>query len=141
MSTIYGVVAEHEREGEAPETPARFVLAPFTVVDVEKNPAYRPPGTCFMTIVFAANVPIDALNLVAGQQLSFGGDVPSDATFSALLPFSTGPYHGFADRETERIVGDGHFFGSLSEAEAWAARLTDWATVTNLVPGDAVKES
>jgi hypothetical protein len=141
VSTIYGVVTEHEREGEVLETPARFFLAPFTVVDVEKDPAYRPPGTCFMTIVFAANVSIDALGLVAGQQLSFGGDVPSDAKFSALLPFSTGPYQGFADRETERIVGDGHFFASLTEAEAWAARVTDWATVINLVPNDAEKGS
>jgi hypothetical protein len=118
VTQVFGVVSEFRPEDDTTGGPTIFYLAPFSIVEVRRDEAHRPPGTCFMQVVFAPDVPISALGLEAGQQLWIGGDARAEADVTALFPFRCGPFHGFADLRTDRIVGDGAFFLSLSEAKA-----------------------
>lgn len=130
MTIIYGVISEHSPEGPPPESPA--YIARLRVVEIRKDEAHRPAGTCYMQVVFVTDVAIPALNIAAGQMLWFGGDVPLAADVGALLPFSTPAYQGFVDLNTGRIVGDGAVFSSIDDAEARTRRYPQGTPVINL---------
>jgi hypothetical protein len=132
VTQIFGIVGEHRAEDDVSTETATFYIVPFHIVDVRKNEAYRPPGICYMQIVFAAGISIDPLSISTDQRLWFGGDVSVSAEMSVLFPFSTGPYHGFADLESGRVMGDGHFFLSLAEAKKFAARYYSHVEIVDL---------
>ena len=74
-----------------------------------------------MQVVFVPDVAIVALRMEAGHALWIGGNASVEADVTTLIPFSCGPFHGFADLRTDRIVGDGAFFLSPLEAEKWVS--------------------
>jgi hypothetical protein len=126
---MYGVVTDDSPESDA--NPAPFYLLPFEVVDLRKDSSFRPPGVCFVTVVFKPTLPVPALNLSPDQELSWGGDASENAVLGDMLPFSTAPYHGFNDVRTDRRVGHGAFFATLPEAQKHAA--IGFAEVISLV--------
>jgi hypothetical protein len=126
---MYGVVTDDSPESDA--TPVPFYLLPFEVVELRKDPSFRPPGMCFVTVVFRPTLSAPAINFSPNQELSWGGDASTNAELRDMLPFSTAPHHGFSDMRTNKRVGHGAFFATLGEAQAYAAR--GFAKVISLV--------
>jgi hypothetical protein len=131
MTDMYGVVMDNRPESDT--SAPTFYIVPFRVADVRKDQTARPPGTCFVTVVFRATVPVPALGISPSQELSWGGDAPIDASVGDMLPFQTGPYHGFREAQTDRLVGHGKFFATFAEAKANAESIYPGSAI-NLVP-------
>ena len=131
MTEIYGVVMDNRPERDM--SPPTFYVVPFQVVDVRKNQTARPAGICFVTVVFRPTVPVPALDISPAQELSWGGDASVDASLADMLPFQTGPYHGFRDTLTDRLIGHGKFFATLAEAKVDTASIYPGSSI-NLVP-------
>ena len=97
-------------------------IVPFEVTDVRKDASFRPAGICFVTVVFRAALPVSELGLSPETSLSWGGDASFDAGLTDMLPFTTGPHHGFREVGSERLVGHGAFFRTIAEARLYAKR-------------------
>jgi hypothetical protein len=116
MEYMYGIVRGDQPESDL--SPAPYFIIPFEVIELRKNPTARPPGVCFLTVVFRSTVPVPALPLTPDQQLYWGGDAPIDASLPDMLPFQTGEHHGFSEIGTDRRIGHGAFFETLPETKS-----------------------
>lgn len=99
--------------------PTLYLLR-FNVIELAKDASFRPPGICYVTVVFASAVAVPTLQISPEQSLFWGGDARLDADLNDMLPFSTGPYHGFRRLGSNELVGHGAFFSTAAEAEARA---------------------